>query len=405
MNGRKYDYDQVRGQVELYLLGGGEKKWSAAAKALDIPPTSLKGIMEYEWPDVGESLVEGVVDQRIVEIIAALKSGPKTLTELANELNIGPATVEGIVQAMAESSQYDIDIGQRKIAIPTKPPSPTHLNTIWPPGEIELILAHASDFHFGSIYHQNTALRHFAKYVADQGCRHCLVSGDITAGNFGERDVQEIYAYGADEQVEAACDGIPEIEGLTWLLQGGNHDYTHYKRDGVNVVRHICDQRADCTYVGYVKSDVPLLSDRKVRLWHPSGGKPYARSYRGQKGAEVAAYEWLNEAVSDDEVSQIVMLQWGHTHYRDLFWYGPMMVFNPGCFQAEYAWLAQKAMSPEIAGLITKTTMSSSGWGSIADFRWLSYRAAQDDYRPIKHKNVLEFEEIEPLFTLHPAST
>jgi len=42
-----------------------------------------------------------------------------------------------------------------------------------------LRLAHASDPRFGSIHHQGSALRHFARSAADMGCQHCLVSCSV----------------------------------------------------------------------------------------------------------------------------------------------------------------------------------------------------------------------------------
>ena len=94
------------------------------------------------------------------------------------------------------------------------------------------------------------------------------------------------------------------------------------------------------------------------------------------------------------------MPQWGHVYYMGHFFHGPMVVFNPGCFEAEYAWEAAGALTPEIGGLISETTISEDGWSSEVVLRWLRYRPASDDYVPVSHRNVLEFEEMEPLFTL-----
>ena len=41
--------------------------------------------------------------------------------------------------------------------------------------------------------------------------------------------------------------------------------------------------------------------------------------------------------------------------------------------------------------------------GFISDLSvlsWKNYRPVEDDYRPVKHTDLLDYEEIEPLFSL-----
>ncbi len=401
---RKYDPEQVRQAVIEYLKNGGKQTWAAASRALGIPPSSLKDTMENTWPE-GESLEE-VVDARTEQVVKALKHGPQTRIHLADILDVGPGTIDKILAGMRESGRYELSERANKIVMPKRPAHRPKLDYIWPQGQM-ISLLHLSDLHFGSIHHQNSALRHITKVaVEEEGCKYGLVSGDITHGINMYRGINfDLYAYGGDEQIDAACEGLPQYEGFTWLLMGGNHDESHFKADGVNVVRTICEHRSDCVYAGFGKSDIPLMQGDtgalNVRMWHPTGGAPYAKSYRGQKGAEDATKDWLNEAVTEAETRLIVILQWGHVHYKDLFFHGPMTVLNPGCFESQNIYLAEKALTPEIGGVISHTQLSGGGWSSQTQLRWLHYRVAEDDYKPVKHTDLMDVEISEPLFVLH----
>ena len=161
--------------------------------------------------------------------------------------------------------------------------------------------------------------------------------------------------------MDAACEGLPEIRGVEWLPEGGNHDAKHYNRGGTNVVRRICDLRDDCTYVGFALSDIPLAPGVFARMWHPRGGVPYAVSYRAQKGAEATIREWLHdEQWSEEERARIVLLQWGHVHVKGLFWYGNMMLLGPGCFEAQTDYEAERALYPDLGGVVLEVTMTES---------------------------------------------
>jgi hypothetical protein len=136
-------------------------------------------------------------------------------------------------------------------------------------------------------------------------------------------------------------------------------------------------------------------------MWHPRGGVPYALSYRAQKGAEATIREWLiDEQWSEEERATIALLQWGHVHCRGLFWYGSMMLLGPGCFEAQTDYEAERALFPDISGTVLSVQMTEKGY--ISDMKvesWKMYRPVEDDYRPVRHADLLKGDEMEPLFT------
>ena len=78
-----------------------------------------------------------------------------------------------------------------------------------------------------------------------------------------------------------------------------------------------------------------------------------------------------------------------------------MIVFHPGCFEVEYAWEAAGALAPEIGGVISETIISEYGWSREIVLQWIRHRLVSDDYMPVSRRSALEFEQMEPLFTLH----
>lgn len=402
MRKQKYDPKELKQRVLLHLQAGITQKWSVMARTMDMPRSSLRDALNGEWPETQEAEDYQGPGLHEIEIIRLLKKGqPLSATQLANALDCGPATVCTLIAEMVETGKYDISQSEttRQYVLPKVPLRHSAIQeAIWPKGGTYR-LGLCSDLHFGSTKHQGTALRHYAVTAADMGVEHMLVSGDITSGQrmFRGQDL-ETYAYGADEQIEAACEGIPEIEGMTWYLQGGNHDASHHKKGGINVVRRICTLRNDCTYVGFTQSDVPIVPGVYARMWHPSGGVPYAVSYRAQKGAEGLVKEWMGKMDSKENVA---FMQWGHLHVRGLFWYGPIALIGPGCFEAQSLYLAEKALMPDISAVVVELTIAADGY--ITDLcipSWKIYRPVLDDYRPRKRTKLLENIEVEPLFSM-----
>jgi predicted phosphodiesterase len=162
---------------------------------------------------------------------------------------------------------------------------------------------------------------------------------------------------GADEQVDFAAENLPQHEDLTYYMIGGNHDYSHYKSGGVDVVRKLSELRSDVVALGFDQQDVQF-GNWTIRLIHPSGGAPYARSYRAQKLAEGAMIGELWESVreSADEAiatsSVPMLLVWGHLHYVDITPYGPIFTLGPGCFEGQTNYLVTKGLIPSIGGFV-----------------------------------------------------
>lgn len=223
-----------------------------------------------------------------------------------------------------------------------------------------------SDTHQGSRYEQLSALRAFYSQAISEGCAFALHAGDVTQGSDRmHRGMElEVHAHGADAQVAYVADTFPR--GLHTYVIGGNHDDSFNKDGGVNVVRKIASLHPDLEYIGQDAAYLDIGPTRHYML-HPMGGGAYAKSYKGQK---------IAESLEGD-----VDCVWvGHYHNYAAFKVKRAHVVQLPCFQGQYAWLARKALHPDIGGLIVDLWLADDG--SIARFRHevISFPVIEEDY-------------------------
>ncbi len=224
------------------------------------------------------------------EVIKILKTKPRRLSEIADRLDRGPAFVEECIRQMI-ADNYDIVKQDKTISLPPYiPPDP--LPTLFDARKKSIRFAVLSDPHFGSRHIQASALLRFLRVAyEDYDVMKFFWAGDMTAGYGVYRGQQnDLYAFSADDQIDSLCNTIPQWKGVKHIMIGGNHDYSFMKANGHNVIKAAAKKRSDFIYAGFDQAEIPLLEvDGKVVssavLWHPSGGVPYALSYRGQKFA------------------------------------------------------------------------------------------------------------------------
>ena len=163
----------------------------------------------------------------------------------------------------------------------------------------EIIFGVSSDWHFGSKAVQITALKEFCEICRKNGVKHIFNPGDIVAGfNVYPGQTFDLYALSAEEQESSVVTNLPKE--FNWYCLGGNHDYSFIKKGGGhNPLLSISSKREDFHYIGFDEADIPILNGVDTRLWHPSGGVPYAISYRLQKGIEQIAFDELTNIVRE----------------------------------------------------------------------------------------------------------
>jgi len=97
-------------------------------------------------------------------------------------------------------------------------------------------------------------------------------------------------------------------------------------------------------------------------LWHPSGGVPYAVSYKGQKfAAQISRQELTDVVVGEKPAPTVRFIFWGHLHVSDLFPHGPIWVIGPGCFEGTNGYLKTKGLTPVIQGIVMEADVTETG--------------------------------------------
>lgn len=238
-------------------------------------------------------------------------------------------------------------------------------------GRNHLKLAVWSDLHYGSKFEQQTATHAFRRYADEQGVDAFINGGDLTQGpDQMHRGMEhEVHAHGADAQVDYAVDAhpIPSIAVPEYIISG-NHDDSHLKAGGVNVVRRFCQRRPDTVYLG---QDAAYLTIGPMRSYviHPDGGGSYAKSYKPQK---------IAESIPSEKGVNVVFM--GHYHQYGVFRVGPTIVFMLPCFQSQYAWLARKGLHPDIGGLIVDLWFDDNQRIARVAHELVSFEPREDDW-------------------------
>jgi predicted phosphodiesterase len=277
-----------------------------------------------------------------------------------------PADLERLAAAMYERG-FDVKIIGGKLITEKEPEGQTVRIPI-DRGKEHIKLGVMSDPHLGSSYEQLTALKDFYHYASSEGVDKFLNLGDITDGtakmHIGR--LYELHVQGSDGQVAYASETYPRGEdGQETLVLGGNHDMSFHKDSGVNVVRQIGVYRPDIKYVGHTATYVEL-GPLKIYMSHPSGGKPYADSYRLQKIAEALPV--------GDPVDLLLV---GHLHIYCKDQIHGITAFQVPCFQRQYPYLAAKGLHPAIGGIILDIAMTDAGAIGRIKEEYVRYQAVE----------------------------
>lgn len=239
-------------------------------------------------------------------------------------------------------------------------------------GTHHIRLGIVSDPHLGSRYEQLTALRSFYAHADAQKVDAFVNAGDLVQGSdkMHKGMELEVHAHGADAQVAYAAAVYPASRrrNVKTYIIAGNHDDSFLKDGGVNVVRRVCALRPDMAYVG---QDAAYLRLGKLRMYvvHPDGGNTYAKSYKPQKLAESLPLE-----------REVALLLIGHYHNYGAFRQKHTISMMLPCFQSQYAWLARKALHPDIGGIIADVWMDDTGRITRFAHELVGYPALDEDF-------------------------
>lgn len=350
------------------------------------------------------------------QIYRRLRKTPITLRQLSKEFDRSEDTIEELITQMEEAG-YVIARQRSRVSAPKQPIAKREKpSTLADKDSLEVVFASISDLHAGSNSSQPTAFQKFIDIAYHEyGARVVFDSGDVTTGLRGYRGQnldmvpalrhvpREEEVFTTLYQIDLADTYYPRYPGLNYYSIGGNHDYWHILYTGIDPVWRLAQRREDFHYLGYEAADVPLTDKVEVRLWHPSGGVPYAVSYRSQKALEQIAFEELSRAVAQVDTPKIRMLLAGHLHVQVEFQRGPIYCAQVGCFEGQTNYLKRKQLYPSIGGSIFRLRLTAEGLISRMDYTFIPFTEVEKDWinHPIVPTEQLkgEAEVIEVLFT------
>jgi len=361
-------------------------------------------------------------------IIDGLKKGPKTLSQIADLLDVSPKAAQKIIELMRKDG-FRIVLSNQRLKIDTavtnQPGNYKPRKLIADMADVSgvITLGIGSDLHAGSIHSQPTAYNRFVEIAYEEyGVRNFLDPGDVTTGVFGYRGqeldlIPEIRPRDRKDslwttraQIELAKLYTPYAADVTHYKLGGNHDWWHVTASGVDAVYKICEERPDFRFLEYDAADIPLTDKVNARLWHPTGGVPYALTYRLQKGVEQMAFAELNRAILENQHPKLRLIIAGHLHIEAKFESGPYLALHPGCFEGQTNYLKKKGLTPVVGGAVLKLHIGDNGLLLQTDYsfiradRLVGKQELKDDWMnwdvPAREDVLGVADAIEPIFTL-----
>jgi hypothetical protein len=328
----------------------------------------------------------------------AIRNRPMTLRQLSRQFDRSEDTLAGAIGALKERDLHIVETTQGVVldtrTAPTLPPTTLDLDSM------VLTLAVASDLHCGSKAQQITNLIRFERYAVERGAQAILHTGDLFAGlNVYRGQINDLTVASADGQRRIAERMLAQYDGVKRLVLGGNHDFSFIKATGHDAVKTLCRGREDMTYLGYDVADVALTDRCSVRLWHPSGGVPYAVSYRLQKGMEQAAYEELSQAIEHDGAPNLRLVLSGHLHVECEVSRGPITGAQCGCFEGRTNYLKSKGLFPQVGGAIWRIWLTDGGLIQRKQYEFVQMSEIVDDWKHYPDWLDEETDEVETLYT------
>jgi predicted phosphodiesterase len=226
------------------------------------------------------------------------------------ELDIEEYEVYGLVDFMKKQGAcVDIIGGKLTKVMPIKENDVYKVPNIQ--DHVKLLLI--SDTHLSSKFDRVDILRYLYEKAEDNGVDYVLHSGDLTEGVSGRpQQLCELKENSYTGQRDYVVDKYPQSNIPTYII-AGNHDLWWVKQCGADIVKDICKQREDLTYLGSDCEDL-MIGKLRVRLRHGTGGGAYARSYKLQKYLDSIPSEELPHILQTGHIHQAFYMKQGKTH-------------------------------------------------------------------------------------------
>ena len=324
------------------------------------------------------------------EIHGMLQGRRMTIGELSRILNkpkgVSKEYVYKVLQSLRDKGfDVDVDKAAKEVKIEKEPAS-----SPLEPLELEPLYRHRikfgmiSDTHLGSRFQQLTLLHTAYKIFDEEKVEFVIHAGDMVDAvkmYFGQE--QELFLQGADEQRDYVVEHYPERKKYKTYIVAGNHDMKFKKLVGYNILRHVCEARDDLVFKGELGSHAFRIKDLTFEVLHPSGGVPYAKSYKLQKLIEGGLGDIINRLRVTKDIGMIPQFFLvGHLHIVNYTPHLGVRGFMLPCLQSQTPYLLAKGLAPEL-GIWILTVECDNEWNVtriLHDHREFNAYAKVDDF-------------------------
>jgi len=216
----------------------------------------------------------------------------------------------------------------------------------------EIKIALVSDTHGGHKREALAELKEFYKYAVNAGVREFYHAGDISDGNYSNRQGHqyEVHKRGHDEQKDWIVEQYPKIKGVTTYFITGNHDATHMMNGGANIGKNVAAEREDMIYLGHNFAKIWLTEKVDLNLFHPSDGSAYGVSLKAQKIVDTA---------TGDKKCKILAV--GHYHKMNWIYWKETHAFIMPSFQHQTDFMAGRGLKSYVGGYILTIKVDKDG--------------------------------------------
>jgi len=199
-----------------------------------------------------------------------------------------------------------------------------------------------SDTHFGNKATDKQFLYKLYDFFKKQKVEAIYHAGDVIDGFYSNRQghVYELYAIGAERQIEDVVKNYPEIPGIKTFFIDGNHPIN--SMPGVDTGKEISNRRKDLIHLGEFNARINLSDKCSMDLVHPEDGiNQYAVSYKPQR---------YIESIEGGAKSNILVM--GHYHKAFYVFYRNIHAFLPGTTENQTQFMKGKRIAANKAGLM-----------------------------------------------------
>jgi len=319
-----------------------------------------------------------------------LKTKSMSVGEISRTLNKPMGVSKEYVYTILDSLRkkgFSVSVDEARkeaildIDIESRPFEPLELEPLY---KHKITIGAISDTHFGSKFQQPTLVQTAYQIFDEANVDFVLHMGDVVEGmKLYRGQDQEIFLHSADEQADYVLNHYPERKAYKTYMISGSHDLVFKKLAGFDIVKNICSQRDDLVYKGEHGAHTFKVKNLTFEVIHPSGGVPYAKSYRIQKVIEGALGDIIGRLRNTKDLSILPhFMLMGHLHLANYTPHIGVDGFMVPCLQAQTPYLKAKGLQPEL-GVYVIEVLCDDEWNInrlLLDHRKFAAFIKEKDY-------------------------